>query len=118
MSSNRQKALAKIQSLKSTHFNAIAELELRAEQAADRDEDVLSGRLSLQAVALAKEAIRIRKAEDQIRVTMPLSPVVAQLDALAADGRSALARLKNVSNALGTAAQLIGIFQRIAVPLF
>lgn len=44
MASNRQLALSKLKSLKQTYFNAIAELEMRAERAADTGDNTLSAR--------------------------------------------------------------------------
>ncbi len=116
MATNRQIALAKIRSLQHSLFTAITELEVLAAEAAKRGDDAFSSQLSLQSVALAKESVRLRDAADDIRATMPLTPVVDRLNTIAADARSTVEDMDKIAEAIGKATTLLGIIRRIVTP--
>lgn len=111
MANARQTALAKLSSLKISLFNAVTELEMRA--AAETD-DEKSSELLLQASALARQFILVRVAEDEVRAQMPLTPIVTELDAIAAEARATLDDLKKTAEGLDKAARLLEIIGRLA----
>lgn len=113
MTTDLQLALAKTRSMKITLFNAIAELGIRSEQALIDGNETLSSQLSLQAVALGKQATNVRRAESKIRAANGLSQAVSKLDLIAADAREALARLEGTANSLAAATKLINIVSKV-----
>ena len=110
----RQDAMSKINSMKITLFNAISELEVQASNARKAGNNDLSSKLSLQSVALAKLAIKVRKAEDAIRLKIPLISAINELAAIAGDARSKLADLRKTEKFLDEAAKLITIIAKVA----
>lgn len=113
MASERQLALAKTRSLKLTVINAMAELGLRSEKALERGEDGLSSQLSLQIVALGKQAAVLRRTEIRLLGEESLAGPIARLEDIASDARQSLARLKSAADALAETATLITILGRI-----
>lgn len=110
MANDKQVALAKLSSLKTTLFNAVTELEM---QAADEPDDQKSSAILLQATALVRQFINVRIAEDYIRAQMPLTPVIMELDGIAEEARKTLKELKKTAEVLKTAARLAEIVARL-----
>jgi len=114
MTTNTQIALAKTQSIKISLVNAIMELESRAERARlDNDQD-LSRRLSLQSVALSKEALRIHQVEAEIRSRTALKVAIKKLSGIAGEARDTVSLLRKTADALGAAARMIGTLGKLA----
>lgn len=113
MPSNRQLAIAKLRSMRNSLFEAITELQVQATAAADRGQDDLSSQLSLRAIALTKESVRLRRAEDAIRAQMPITATVHQLSGLADQARNAVRRLRTISELLANTTSLVNIIRRL-----
>ncbi|MEM1150196.1 MAG: hypothetical protein AAF683_02850 [Pseudomonadota bacterium] len=114
MPTDAQIALAKTRSLKSTIFNAMAELGMRAEEALDAGDEALSSQLSLKLVSLGQQAALVRRTEIQLLSETSLAGPTAKLESIASDARTTLKSLKETADTLAHAAQLITIVGRLS----
>ncbi|MEO0401100.1 MAG: hypothetical protein AAF214_01865 [Pseudomonadota bacterium] len=117
MTQRKVTALAKLTSLKITTMNAIAELEMRAEAAADAGDTAAETQHINTAIALAQQSVLIRKAEDEIRAGMSLTTAIDQLDDISRDGRTTLKNLRKAADALEHATTLLTILARLSALL-
>ncbi len=113
MASDRQIALAKLRSLRHALLEGITELEVRAAAAAEQGLADVASQSSLHAVTLAKETVRLRKAEDAIRATVPITEKVNMLSALADDARKTAQDLRSAADLLAATTHLLNIFRRL-----
>ena len=107
-------ALASLDDLKSTILNAIAEMELRAEQAAAEGDRLGREQYIAKAFDLARQAVSIREAEDKIRRSLPRPVTSRELASINADGLDMLDRLVRAVDAREGAAKLVGILARVS----
>ena len=111
MPTDCQTALAKLRSLRNSLFEGVTELQTRACVASVQGRADLSSQYSLQAVALTRETVRLRQAEEAIRARLPGAATAAECAALAGHARGAVQELRAAPDVLARTTSLLIILR-------